>query len=84
MPGGFFSGRGGTAEAREARNKKAGAICKEGPGFLLVEASGIALPYESICCAAKRQKCPHRYPQIASPGFLSRLKFHLFAKPRAA
>ena len=40
---------------------------------LLVEAATITSPYESICCAAKRQKCPHRYPQITSPGFFGQI-----------
>jgi len=40
----------------------------------LLEAAGITSPYKSIGCAAKRQKCPHRYPQITSPGFLARFR----------
>jgi hypothetical protein len=35
----------------------------------LVEAATITSPYESMHCAAKRQKCPHRYPQIDSTHF---------------
>lgn len=40
----------------------------------MVEAATITSPYESIRCAAKRQKCPHRYPQMTSPGFLARFR----------
>ena len=42
--------------------------------LLLVEAATITSRYESICCVAKRQKCPHRYPQMTSPGFLARFR----------
>jgi hypothetical protein len=40
----------------------------------LVEAATITSPYESIAGAAKRLKCPHRYPQITSPGILARFR----------
>lgn len=42
--------------------------------LVLVEASTITSHYESMRCAAKRQKCPHRYPQMTSPGLLSRFR----------